>query len=233
MSVRLDRFLADCGKATRSEARNLIKSGRVCVNGFIVTQPETKIDENSLVELDGAAVGGTKFIYIMMNKPEGVLSATGDRSQRTVIDLLSDEIRGRGLFPVGRLDKDTTGLLILTNDGEFAHRVISPKKHVKKRYLAETEGTPTQEDAQRFEKGVTLADGTVCLPASLDILGENLCIVTVEEGKYHQVKRMLASCGKPVKKLHRLAVGGLELDENLVKSSYRELTEKELNSIFS
>ena len=232
MAVRLDKYLADSGKATRSEARNIIKSGRISVDGCVVTRPETRIDEKSLVEMDGLTIGGSKFIYIMMNKPAGVLSATEDSSQPTVTDLLSDDMKVRGLFPVGRLDKDTTGLLLLTNDGDFAHRVISPRSHVKKRYLAETDGTPTKEDSVRFENGITLADGTVCLPASLDIVGENRCIVTVVEGKYHQVKRMLASCGKPVVKLHRLSIGGLELDNQLAEASYRELKPEELNFIF-
>lgn len=232
MAVRLDKFLADCGKATRSEARDMIRNGRISVDGCTVRKPETKIDEKAIVEIDGQVVGGSGYIYIMMNKPAGVLSATEDRSQPTVTDLLSDELKRRALFPVGRLDKDTTGLLLLTNDGDFAHRVISPRGHVKKRYLAVTDGTPSKEDAARFENGITLADGTACLPAALDIIGDSLCIVTVEEGKYHQVKRMLASCGTPVVKLHRLSIGGLELDKQLPEASYRELKPEELSKIF-
>ena len=232
MAVRLDKYLADNSSASRSEARNAVKNGRVSVDGCVVTRPETKVDERSHVEMDGQTIGGSKFVYIMMNKPMGVLSATEDSSQATVIDLLSDDLKGRGLFPVGRLDKDTTGLMLLTNDGAFAHGVISPRRHVKKRYLAETDGTPTSEDAARFENGITLGDGTVCLPASLEMIGANRCIVTVEEGKYHQVKRMLAACRKPVIRLHRLAIGGLELDEQLAAASYRELTQEELDLIF-
>ena len=232
MAVRLDKYLADNSSASRSEARNAVKNGRVSVDGCVVTCPETKVDERSHVALDGQIIGGSRFVYIMMNKPAGVLSATEDSRQATVIDLLSDDLKGRGLFPVGRLDKDTTGLLLLTNDGAFAHGVLSPRRHVKKRYLAETDGTPTSEDAARFEGGITLGDGTVCLPASLETVGVNQCIVTVEEGKYHQVKRMLAACGKPVVRLHRLSIGGLELDEQLAAASYRELTQEELDLIF-
>ncbi len=233
MAVRLDRFVSENSGSARSLARDMIRRGRVSVDGIVVTRPETKISGSAAVAIDGKALPSSKYIYIMMNKPAGVLSSTQDRQHRTVIDILPDELKVRGLFPVGRLDKDTTGLLILTNDGDFAHSVISPRRHVKKRYLAQTEGTPTQQDALRFEEGLTLADGTRCMPSKLEVIGENLCIVTVEEGKYHQVKRMLAACGTPVKSLHRISIGGLELGNCLAESAYRVLTEEDLEQIFS
>lgn len=231
--TRLDKLLCDSGAATRSQARNMIKQGRVSIDGVVCLKSDTKVSADSEVTLDGQALRTSKFIYLMMNKPRGVLSATEDRTQSTVIDLLDESIRRMGIFPVGRLDKDTTGLLLLTNDGDFAHSIVSPRRHVPKRYLAHTRGSVSDEDIKLFKSGVVLSDGTVCLPAVLERLDGDKCIVTVEEGKYHQVKRMLASCGKPVVSLHRLSVGGLELDAKLQTSQYRELTEAEKLSIFS
>ena len=164
----------------------------------------------------------------MMDKPAGVLSVTEDRKQQTVLDLLPPELKRLGLFPVGRLDKDTEGLLILTNDGDFAHRVISPRSGVEKRYRAEVEGIPDEDDARAFAEGLILADGTRCLPAKLEITGGSVCFVTVMEGKYHQVKRMLASRGKPVRRLRRLSVGELEIGEDLGAGGFRELEENDL-----
>ena len=164
----------------------------------------------------------------MMDKPAGVLSVTEDRKQKTVLDLLPPELKRLNLFPVGRLDKDTSGLLLLTNDGDFAHRVISPKSGVEKRYRAEVEGVPDEKDVKAFAEGLTLGDGTKCLPARLEITGTNTCYVTVMEGKYHQVKRMLASRGKPVLSLRRLSVGALELDEALGHGGFRELEKNDL-----
>ena len=163
-----------------------------------------------------------------MDKPSGVLSVTEDRKQQTVLDLLPPEQQRMGLFPVGRLDKDTSGLLLLTNDGDFAHKVISPKSGVEKIYLAVVDGEPDAADIKAFEKGIVLKDGTECLPAKLELLGGNRCHVTVMEGKYHQVKRMLASRGKPVFELRRLAVGALELGEELGPGGFRELGEEDL-----
>lgn len=228
---RLDKFLADSG-VSRSEAREMIKQGRVSVAGETVFRPERKVPDDAVVEVDGASVRCDEYIYIMLNKPGGCLSATEDSSQLTVIDLLSAELRRRGLFPVGRLDKDTTGLLLLTDDGDFAHRVISPRRHVAKLYFAQTDGTPTTEDVQRFAKGLTLADGTVCMPARLEVTGEGQCAVTLEEGKYHQVKRMLAACGTPVTALHRASIGALALDPELGPGEYRELLPGEIDLIF-
>ena len=229
MAVRLDKVLSELGVASRRELKQMIRSGRVSVNGQTVTEPEKHIDpEKDELCLDGAALRLRRFRYFMMDKPAGVLSVTEDRKQQTVLDLLPPELKRLGLFPVGRLDKDTGGLLILTNDGGFAHRVISPKAGVEKRYRAEVEGVPDEEDARAFAQGLILADGTRCLPAKLEITGGSVCFVTVMEGKYHQVKRMLASRGKPVQRLRRLSVGELEIGEDLGPGGFRELEENEL-----
>lgn len=229
MAVRLDKVLSELGVASRRELKQMIRSGRVSVNGQTVTEPEKHIDpEKDELCLDGAALRLRRFRYFMMDKPAGVLSVTEDRKQQTVLDLLPPELKRLGLFPVGRLDKDTEGLLILTNDGGFAHRVISPKAGVEKRYRAEVEGVPDEEDARAFAQGLILADGTRCLPAKLEITGGSVCFVTVMEGKYHQVKRMLASRGKPVQRLRRLSVGELEIGEDLGPGGFRELEENDL-----
>ena len=227
--IRLDRLLSELGVASRSELRRVIKSGRVSVDGQTVTVPEQRIDpEESEVRFDGELLRLRRFRYFMMDKPEGVLSVTEDRKQPTVLDLLPPELRRLGLFPVGRLDKDTSGLLLLTNDGDFSHRVISPRSGVEKRYRAEVEGVPDERDAEAFRDGLVLADGTKCLPAVLEPCGGNVCFVTVMEGKYHQVKRMLAARGKPVVKLRRLSVGTLEIGEDLGPGGFRELEEADL-----
>ena len=229
MSMRLDRLLSELGAASRSELRQIIRRGRVSVDGVVVTEPERRVDpEGSEIRLDGELLTYRRFRYFMMDKPAGVLSVTEDRKQKTVLDLLPPELRRLDLFPVGRLDKDTSGLLILTNDGDFAHRVISPKSGVEKRYRAEVEGVPDEADVKAFAEGLTLGDGTKCLPARLEITGANICYVTVMEGKYHQVKRMLASRGKPVVSLRRLSVGALELDEALGPGGFRELEKNDL-----
>lgn len=232
--IRLDKFLSDAGIASRKELKEIIKSGRAAVDGQPVRRPETKVDtEVSTVTLDGEPVGYARFRYFMLDKPCGVLTATEDARQKTVLDLLPPELRRLGLFPVGRLDKDTSGLLLLTNDGKFAHRVISPKSCVEKRYYARVEGETGAEDDKAFREGLVLKDGTRCLPAKLESLGGGKCCVTVMEGKYHQVRRMLASRGKPVLELRRISVGELRLDEALGPGGYRELDEKDLCRVFS
>jgi 16S rRNA pseudouridine516 synthase len=232
--IRLDKWLCDMGIASRTELKQMIKKGRVTVDGVAVTRPETKLDsEKSQVALDGQVLGYKKFRYYMMDKPAGVLSATEDNKQNTVLDLVSDEMKRMGLFPVGRLDKDTSGLLLLTNDGEFAHKVISPKSHVEKLYYAKVDGELTESDVKAFKKGLVLGDGLHCMPAKLEILGAGECLVTVMEGKYHQVKRMLASRGAPVLELRRLAIGGLRLGEKLAPGEYVELDEEALCTLFS
>ncbi len=227
--MRLDKLLSERGVASRSELRHIIRAGRVSVNGVPETAPERRVDPGTdSVSLDGKEILRSRFRYFMMDKPAGVLSVTEDRKQQTVLDLLPPELRRLGLFPVGRLDKDTSGLLLLTNDGDFAHRVISPKSGVEKRYRAEVDGVPDEGDVRAFAGGILLADGTRCLPAALEIGGGNVCHVTVMEGKYHQVKRMLASRGKPVLTLRRLSVGELELGEDLGPGGFRELGAEDL-----
>lgn len=227
--MRLDKFISDCGAASRREIKQMIKAGRVTVNGKTAAAPETKLDPDSaVVAIDGTALKYEKFHYFMLNKPSGVLSATDDGRQRTVIDLFAPEHKRLGLFPVGRLDKDTTGLLLITDNGEFAHKVISPKSEIEKLYHAQTLAPVNDDDIAAFAQGVTLADGTRCLPAGLDLCDDGSCLVTVMEGKYHQVKRMLASRGKPVTALKRLRIGALELDESLKPGEYRPLTADEL-----
>lgn len=233
MNIRLDKFIADTGRWTRSDARDLIRSGRVLLDGVPCTAPDTKLcPETQRVTVDGEDVSHGRFRYFMLDKPGDILTATEDRRQRTVLDLLPPDLRRLRLFPVGRLDRDTTGLLLLSDDGEYAHRVISPKSDVEKVYLAETEGELTEADVRAFAAGLTLRDGTVCLKATLEILTGRSCLVTVREGKYHQVKRMLASRGAPVRRLRRLSIGSLHIDEKLGAGGFRELSEEESRLVF-
>lgn len=225
---RLDKLLSDAGVASRKELKTMIRQGRIQVDGHTVTTPEEKFDETSVVvTVDGGTISSSEASYYMMNKPAGVVTATEDRTEKTVLDLLSPNFRRQGIFPVGRLDKDTTGLLLLTNDGAFAHRIISPRSHVQKCYIAKVDGIPDEEDVEAFRSGVTLKDGMVCLPAVLEIDGTDTCRVILEEGKYHQVKRMLAARGKPVLELRRVSIGGLFLDETLSPGGVRPLSEEE------
>lgn len=231
--MRLDKFLSELGAASRRECKALLKSGRVCVNSVPVTVPERKLDpETDEVTLDGEVLRYQRYHYYMMDKPTGVVTATEDAEQETVLDLLPPALRRLGLFPVGRLDKDTSGLLLLTNDGDFAHRVISPKNEVEKRYYAKVKGIPDEEDAAAFAQGLLLGDGTRCRPAKLECTGGEACFVTVTEGKYHQVKRMLAARGKPVTALRRLSIGKLCLEETLGPGGLHELTKEDLCTLF-
>ncbi len=231
--VRLDKLIADSGLASRREAKELVKAGRVRVGTAIAASADMKLDPNvSDVYIDGVLVDYRKNRYIMMNKPNGVLSATEDAGQKTVIDLLPESLRKQELFPVGRLDKDTTGLLLLTNDGGFSHSIISPKRHVAKVYRAAVSGVLDESDIAAFEQGIVLSDGTECMSAKLVIERPSVGLATVYEGKYHQVKRMFASRGKHVTALHRLSIGGLELDASLKPGEFRELSENERKIIF-
>ena len=236
MLLRLDRILSETGLYTRREAKMLVQCGRVTADGQIVSRPDEKLDpETNVICVDGKPVVYQKYVYLMMNKPAGFVSAREDARDRAVTELLKAPYSGRGLFPAGRLDKDSEGLLLLTDDGAFCHNVISPKKHVEKTYYVETEGALTEADVQAFKKGITLKDGTACLPGKLEILesGEKSSAhVVITEGKYHQVKRMLASLGKPVVILKRLSIGGLPLDNALKPGEYRELSLAELDKIF-
>ncbi len=230
--IRLDKYLTDAGICSRSEARRLIRAGRVSVDGVAVTKPEEKIDEGAQVTADGIPVSWSQERYYMLYKPAGVITATEDEQQKTVLDLFPKELR-KDLSPAGRLDKDTTGLLLLSTDGDWIHRIITPKKMVPKVYLAETDGTPTEADVHRLSEGIELADGTKCLPARLEVLKEGQCRVTVYEGKYHLVKRMLAACGKPVQKLHRESIGAVSLCKSLNPGDFRPLSEQEIRDVFS
>ncbi len=232
---QLDKLLASTGRWSRSEVRRLVREGRVLADGRIAASAEEKYDPDSvLLAVDGEAVRLCKFVYIMLHKPAGVLSATEDGRGRTVLDLLPPEYAKRGLFPVGRLDKDTEGLLLLTDDGQLAHELLAPKKHVDKRYFVRVNGTLDETDCAAFAAGMTLPDGLRCLPAELAILragARSEAMVTLREGKFHQIKRMLAARGKPVVYLKRLAMGALSLDESLAPGQWRELNETERKSL--
>ena len=230
--VRLDKLITDTGLCSRSQARDLIRRGRAAVDGIAVTDPAAKFDPGQIeLSVDGKSLLGEEHIYIMLNKAPGILTATRDPRKPTVLDDLPAEWKRRGIFPVGRLDKDTTGLLLLTDDGTFAHRVISPKSHVSKLDEAVVEGPPTQADLEAFREGILLKDGTKCLPAELEDLGGGRVRVEVFEGKYHQVKRMLGSRQLPVRELRRLRIGGLWMDEKLNPGEYRLLSREELLKI--
>ncbi len=230
--VRLDKMISDTGLCSRSQARDRIRRGRAAVDGVPVTDPAAKFDpETVTLTVDGENVLGSRHLYIMLNKRSGVLSAARDPHKPTVLDDMPEEWRRRGVFPVGRLDKDTTGLLLLTDDGPFAHRVISPRSHVSKLYEAVVDGVPTEVDREAFRDGIVLKDGTRCLPAELEDRGCGVVRVEVFEGKYHQVKRMLGSRGLPVRQLRRLRIGGLWLDESLEPGQFRLLSTEELTRI--
>lgn len=227
---RLDKVLAATGRWSRREVKQLVRQGQVRVNGAAATSAEEKVEpETAVITVGGEPVRLQKYTYVMLHKPAGVLTATEDSQQRTVLDLLPPELRKRGLSPVGRLDKDTEGLLLLTDDGQTAHRLLSPKYHVDKVYFARVEGQVDGEDCRAFEQGMTLGDGTVCRPAGLEPLpAEHGCLVTLREGRFHQVKRMLAARGKPVVYLKRLSMGKLPLDPALDPGQFRLLTQAEL-----
>ncbi len=235
--IRLDKYLADMGCGTRQEVKKFIRSGQVSVDGIVVKKPETKVEQTvQEVFLNGEKVGYESFEYYMLNKPAGVISATEDQSCQTVVDLIKDKKR-KDLFPVGRLDKDTEGLLLITNDGALAHRLLSPKKHVDKCYFARICGKVTEEDVRSFEKGVNIGSQEqpeITMPGKLEIITSDdisKIRLTIQEGKFHQVKRMFQAVGKEVIYLKRLRMGTLILDENLGIGEYRPLTKEELEKI--
>ena len=214
--IRLDRFISNQTGLSRNEAKEMLKSLRVCVNGKTEKNYDCKINTDSdMVTLDGEPIEYNQHIYILINKPSGVLTATEDKRQSTVLDLIPQNLKRKKLSPVGRLDKDTTGLLILTDDGNFSHRVISPKSNIEKEYIAELDGDVTDEMVQKFSFGVTLADGTECMPAKLKRVGFNTASITISEGKYHQIKRMFGTVGLGVNSLKRIRIGNLLLPDNL------------------
>ena len=235
--MRLDKFLVACAVGSRTDVKNLLKAGRVTVNGKKEKSAKLQINEETdEVCFDGQVLEYEEFVYYMMNKPQGVISATEDSKHKTVLDMLDDYGRAKEVFPVGRLDIDTHGLLLLTNDGKLAHALLSPKRHVDKTYLAQVKGVMTDTDVETFAQGIPLKDFT-CQPAKLEILSvdsnkdESQVRVTIAEGKFHQVKRMVAYCGKEVVDLQRLTMGTLVLDENLKRGEWRRLSEKELEGL--
>ena len=237
--MRLDKFLVACAVGSRTEVKNLLKSGRVMVNGKKEKSAKLQIDEErDEIRFDGQVLEYEEFVYYMMNKPKGVISATEDPKHRTVLDLLDVIAQSKEVFPVGRLDIDTHGLLLLTNNGQLAHALLSPNRHVDKTYLAQVKGIMTQEDVETFAKGIPLKDFT-CQPARLELVSvdteknQSQIRVTIAEGKFHQVKRMVAYCGKEVVDLQRLTMGTLVLDENLQRGEWRRLTKEELEVLLA
>lgn len=228
---RLDKFLCDCGVGTRSQVKVILKAGRVTVDGVTERDNGRKVDpEKQTICLDGEALGTVGCVVVMLNKPAGFVTATEDARDRTVMELLPKTYSHMQLRPVGRLDKATEGLLLFTNDGDLLHRLISPKKEVPKIYYARHEGTATEADVLRFREGLELADGTKCLPALLQPLGAGESLITVCEGKYHQVRRMMAACGMHVEYLERRQEGPLVLGD-LPRGQVRQLTEMEISQL--
>ena len=234
--LRLDKIISSTGEYSRSEASNLIRMGAVLVNGMPAASGADKYDpEIDEVVVKGVNISYAKYCYIMMNKPEGVLSATDDVRDKTVLDLLPEKYKKLKLFPAGRLDKASEGLMLLTNDGDYAHKVISPNKKVYKKYYVETEGVLTEKDCKAVELGIELKDFTT-MPGKMEIISageKSSAYVYIREGKFHQVRRMLQSLGKHVTYLKRMSIGGLVLDEKLGAGDYREMTSEEAFSVFN
>lgn len=232
---RLDKILANFGYGTRREVKQLVRDGAVKVDGITAKDVGMQVDpENSIIDINGQRLNYRRFIYLMMNKPAGVISATWDNRHKTVVDILPEEYKIFDLFPAGRLDIDTEGLVLMTNDGQLAHDVLAPRKHVPKKYFAQIDGRVTPEDIQIFSQGLMLEDGYMTLPAQLAIIkcGEQSEIeLIIHEGKFHQVKRMFEAVGKKVAYLKRISMGSLRLDESLKPGDCREMSEKEVNML--
>lgn len=236
MKDRIDKIISVNLNIARSEAKNLIKNGVVTVNGSVISDYGEKYDYSvDSICVYGNNICAKKYIYIMLNKPQGVVSASRDSKTPTVVDIIPDKLKRKNLFPAGRLDKDTTGFCLITDDGDFAHRILSPSNHVKKTYIAEvSEKINVEKAIESFNKGIILSDGTVLLSATLELIAEEehqIFKVVIKEGKYHQIKRMFASLGTEVIKLKRIAIGGLFLDEKLAPGEAREITAEELDII--
>ena len=259
--MRLDKYLSDMGVATRSESKKIIKAGRITIGDAVITDPAFHVSESDAIFLDGTSLSYQEHIYYMLNKPQGVITATKDNSRKTILDLINGSDKIRELFPVGRLDKDTEGLLLITDDGALAHEMLSPKKHVDKTYRAIVTGIMTENDVKTFGDGMEIDGGEHCLPALLNVVStitlssvtdeiktkfppktlsklrtdEDLCEIeiTIREGKYHQIKRMCKCLGHEVLYLKRLTMGGLSLDESLPLGAYRPLTDDEISILKS
>lgn len=228
--IRLDKYLADMGLGTRTEVKKDIKKGRISVNQEIIKSPEYKIDiQTDVVLADGKEIAYEKMVYYMLNKPQGVVSATEDRRDRTVLELIQEKKR-KDLFPVGRLDKDTEGLLLITNDGELAHNLLAPKKHVDKKYFVRLKNALSEENRKHLEEGVDIGEDRLTMPSQVFLLNEekNEFEIIIREGKFHQIKRMFHAVGNEVVFLKRLSMGSLVLDENLLPGEYRLLTPEEI-----
>lgn len=231
MQIRLDKYLADMGIGTRSQVKDIIKKGKININGVVVKDSNQKIDsDKDMVYVDGNPMFYEEFEYYMLHKPAGVISASSDKRVQTVVDLITDKKRD-DLFPVGRLDKDTEGLLLITNDGELCHNLLSPKKHVDKVYYVELDKPLSDEAAREVCTGVYIEEGVKSLPARLERISEDKVNLTIHEGKFHQVKKMFHSVGCEVTYLKRLSMGSLKLDESLEKGQYRKLTDEELSAL--
>ena len=232
---RLDKLIASQGLVSRNDVKSMVKRGEVAVNGVVVKDSSVKVSYEDNITVCGKALKQTEFIYIMLNKPKGVVSASEDKRDKTVVDILPEELKRKNLFPAGRLDKDTTGFCLITDDGDFAHRILSPSRHVDKTYIATVSDKIDFENARKaFKDGVVLADGTVLLSAELELVSDEnnqIFKVVIKEGKYHQVKRMFASLGTTVIELKRVSIGGLKLDESLNEGEARLITAEELVEI--
>ncbi len=230
--MRIDKAIASQGEYSRSEVKKLIKKGQVSVDGAVVKDAGLNVDPDTQdIRVKGQSLSYQEYVYLMLHKPEGVVSATEDRDHETVVDLVPPELYREGLFPAGRLDGDTTGFVLLTDDGGFAHRILSPKNHIQKTYVATLKAPPKEESLQELKDGILLKDGTRCLPAEVKVLDEKVVEIKICEGKYHQIKRMFAAAGNRVLSLHRTAMGNLPLDESLQPGECRPITPEELKRI--
>lgn len=231
--MRLDKFLCEMNLGTRSQVKDFIRRGLVTVNGVPAKSADSRVDEMAdTICVQGQAINYQRFFYYMLNKPPGLVSATQDKISATVMGLLRPEDRRSDLFPAGRLDKDTEGFLLLTNDGELAHRLLTPKKHVDKTYRVSIEHRLSPEDIQKLEQGVDIGEDCLTLPAKVQQIEEKVILLTLHEGKFHQIKRMLKAVGNGVTALKRISFGGLTLDEALQPGKYRELTEEEVKILY-
>lgn len=227
-SERIDKIISSQEKYSRKEVKKLISSHKVLLNGEIVKSSDVKVNVgNDEIVIEGIKLNVKRKIYLVLNKPQGYVSATTDKRDKTVLELVPEEFNKRNLFPAGRLDKNTTGLMIITDDGELAHNILSPKKHVKKSYKVTLDINATEDMIERFSNGIELSDG-ICKPAEMKIIDSNVAIVTLREGRYHQIKRMFGCCGAKVIELHRISIGNLSLPNDLKEGECRELTDKEL-----
>lgn len=243
--MRIDRLLCELNIGSRSSVKELLKTGQVSVDGVIIKKADTQVDEEKVrILCRGKEYRYRPFVYFLMNKPAGLITATRDEKEKTVLDLLKEqyqqmhqgELTGipiQDIFPVGRLDKDTVGLLLLTNDGGLAHKLLSPKKHVEKRYYVKTDKPLSEQMLEQLEKGVDIGERELTLPARVEKDRQNTCFITITEGKYHQVKRMFAAVGLQVIYLKRISMGSLALDDELKEGQIRELTEEEINELYA